>query len=91
MFIVGQTTDINEKTETQLRLQNSILKNIICTSTHVKEFNKKYFECLKGNPFDGCSNNEKGVDLNRNYDIQWMNAGTSSWPCASTYGPDIIN
>ena len=31
-------------------------------------------------------NNCKGVDLNRNYDIEWMNAGTSSNPCHSTYG-----
>jgi len=28
----------------------------------------------------------KGVDLNRNYDIEWMNAGTSTNPCSSTYG-----
>ena len=28
----------------------------------------------------------KGVDLNRNYAIEWMNAGTSTNPCSSTFG-----
>ena len=28
----------------------------------------------------------KGVDLNRNYDIEWMKAGTSSYECHVTYG-----
>ena len=27
-----------------------------------------------------------GVDLNRNYDINWMGAGTSSNPCSDIYG-----
>ena len=27
-----------------------------------------------------------GVDLNRNYDINWMEEGTSSNPCSNTYG-----
>ena len=27
-----------------------------------------------------------GVDLNRNYDIEWMNAGTSNSPCSDIYG-----
>ena len=27
----------------------------------------------------------KGVDLNRNYDIEWMNAGSSSNKCSSVY------
>jgi len=27
-----------------------------------------------------------GVDLNRNYDIEWMNAGTSNSPCSDVYG-----
>merc|ERR1719454_614454 len=29
--------------------------------------------------------NCKGVDLNRNYDAEWMNAGSSSSKCSSVY------
>lgn len=35
---------------------------------------------------EGYDNDCFGVDLNRNYDVQWMYGGTSSNICDSTYG-----
>ncbi|KAL7537976.1 hypothetical protein ACHAXR_008196 [Thalassiosira sp. AJA248-18] len=50
---------------------------------------EKYQETLwrkNLNPRGGCSSDEIGVDINRNFDIMWGDKdGSSSNPCSSTY------
>ncbi|XP_076171820.1 carboxypeptidase B [Ptiloglossa arizonensis] len=52
--------------------------------THVKSANRLWRKTRSPNSGSSC----RGVDGNRNYDMEWMTIGASSSPCSETYaGP----